>query len=684
MADFFTTGLSEKAGKLFIGDIAVNELCEKFGTPLYVINQKRIEENYQRIKNAFSNNYKNIKVHYAMKANSNLNVLEILKDLGAKIDAVSEGEVRAALKAGFSKGDIFYTGSGIDKVELDFLLKNDIRINLDSISDLEKIDNIKIPEFISFRINPETGSGHHSHVVTGGKDTKFGIWEQEAIEAYKKAKKIGVKKFGIHMHIGSNIFDTAEFCKAIDRFMEIASNISKNAKIEFELFDIGGGFGVPYRPDQDELDIEKHAKTVVSRFREKLEQYELGQPALLIEPGRYIVADAAVLLTKVSTIKKTPYKKFAFVDAGMNTLIRPAMYESYHHIVIDGKINQKPTQKYDVVGPICESGDVFAKDRMLPQIEEDDIVAILTAGAYGQTMSSNYNLRPRAAEVIISKGKYMTVRERERIDFLVSENELQFFKYHGLGNDFVVLEDFELDKPKSKEFVTAICDRHFGIGADGVIYIQKVKRNYKMHIINSDGSVASMCGNGIRAVAKHLYDFNYIKEKKFQIDTDAGIKSVEILDDKIRVDMGKPQFLGNKNLEGEDLTLVSMGNPHAIIFKQKIDMNEVLEKGPKIENDKYFKDRTNVEFVRRINQGKLEVVVYERGSGLTLACGTGACASVYAAIKNGLLSYGNNITVVLPGGELDIFIEKEKSNIYMDGEAKLVFSGKLKTKPNKM
>lgn len=261
-------------------------------------------------------------------------------------------------------------------------------------------------------------------------------------------------------------------------------------------------------------------------------------------------------------------------------------------------------------------------------------------------------------------------------------NKIKFFKYQGLGNDFILINDFDNQISKNEKFIIFLCNRHFGIGADGIIYVQRKGNNYFMKIFNSDGSEAEMCGNGIRCIAKYLFDFGCVKEKKFEIGTLAGTKTVEVKTNKgktetVIVEMGKPLFLGNANIEGENLRLVSMGNPHAIAFKEKLDINEIKERGPKIENDKYFPNKTNVEFARVKNKNEIELIVWERGAGITLACGTGACAVVAAAAKENLIKINRPITVQLPGGKLEVMLKNDFSKIWMSGPAKFVFEGIL-------
>ncbi|MEM0487778.1 MAG: diaminopimelate decarboxylase, partial [Candidatus Bathyarchaeia archaeon] len=272
---------------------------------------------------------------------------------------------------------------------------------------------------ISVRINTEVGAGHHEYTITATKASKFGVDEKTALKIYDMAKKAGVRNFGIHMHIGSGIMEVTPFIKSTEKLLETAKKVQEELGIIFSFIDLGGGIGVPYKPEEKEVDIEDFASKLVEFFKGKVEDLSLGQPELWLEPGRYLVADACILLTKVNVIKRTPYRIFAGVDAGFNTLIRPAMYGSYHHMVVANKLKEEPAEKYDIVGPLCESGDILAKDRLLPILSEGDVLAILNAGAYGYSMSSQYNSRPRPAEILVMNGRYEIVRERETFQDLM-------------------------------------------------------------------------------------------------------------------------------------------------------------------------------------------------------------------------------------------------------------------------
>jgi diaminopimelate decarboxylase len=312
-----------------------------------------------------------------------------------------------------------FTGTSVRTDELEFLVNSNVTVNVDSLSQLYRLLKLQVPEILSVRVNPEVGAGLHNHVITAGRESKFGLWETDALKAYKTAKKAGVKRFGIQMHVGSGVLDVKPFLQALEKLLNIAKKVHNRLGIKFEFIDMGGGLGVPYMPEEKELDLEVFSEKVLSLFKNHIGKDELGEPTFCVEPGRYLVADSSILFTTVNTVKTTPFKKFIGVDAGFNTLVRPTMYGSYHHIVVANKLNAPKEVTCDVVGPICESGDALAKNRHLPMVQEGDLLAVLNAGAYGYTMSSQYNSRPRAAEVLVKHRKVTLVREREQLDDLV-------------------------------------------------------------------------------------------------------------------------------------------------------------------------------------------------------------------------------------------------------------------------
>ena len=422
-------GLEYRKEILYFADKNTLEIVSEFGTPLYVINEQMIRERYRSLKNVLNLEYKNNQINYAVKANSSLSVLKILNSEGASFDCTSTGEVYTCLKAGISSEKMIFTGNMFTDADFTFAVNNDVFVNLDSLSQLNRLvrayDTLgKEKKGISFRINPEFGAGHHKHTITAGKDIKFGILEEQAIEAYRKAKEAGFEKFGIHQHIGSGIINALDFGKPIEKFINIIEKIIEELDIEFEFIDFGGGLGIPYRPEEEPLDLESYKNLVIKPFLDLVKSKGLGEPIFKIEPGRFLSAESTILLTQVNTIKNNGFKLFAGVNAGFNTLIRPTLYNSYHHIIpcdIKGKGQES---EYDVVGPICESGDVLGKARNIKELKEGDFLAILDAGAYGFVMSSPYNSRPRPAEVLINDDSVYEIRKAETFDDLLDTQKI--------------------------------------------------------------------------------------------------------------------------------------------------------------------------------------------------------------------------------------------------------------------
>ncbi len=416
--------LEFRQGVLHFANLNTIDLAEKFGTPIYIINEQLIRKRYRELKKFLDSIYKRNKIYFAVKSNSNLSVLKILISEGSNFDCSSTGEIFTCLKSGIPPDRIIYTGNMFTNYDFEYSVDNEILINLDSYSQLTRLVSIyekkkKEKDIISFRFNPEFGAGHHPHTITAGREIKFGILEPQLIKAYSKAIELGFKRFGIHQHIGSGIIDAIDFEKPSEKFLSAIEKIVESLGIQFEFIDFGGGFGIPYHPKEDPMDLNKFNEIVLTKFIDLIEKGDLGTPFLFFEPGRYISAESSIILTQINTIKDNGFKKFAGIDAGFNTLIRPTMYGSYHHIITCNENVKEKILKYDIVGPICESGDVFGKEREFTELNERDYLAILDAGAYGFTMSSSYNSRPRPSEILVNEGNIFKIRTKETYEDLL-------------------------------------------------------------------------------------------------------------------------------------------------------------------------------------------------------------------------------------------------------------------------
>lgn len=399
-----------------IGLLDIKQLAEQYGTPLYVYDKAKIIGNYTRLKNAFTGYYPDTGIHFSVKANSNYHILKILYEAGSGADCSSPVEYLLAKKAGFDDSKILYTGNYESVEDFSALKNSKIRINLDDISSFERLTSVFKPEIVSFRINPGIGRGGFEGITTGGADAKFGVPYENIPDAYEKAIKAGINRFGIHMMTGSNNLEPYFFVEVIEKLMNIAGRVFPRLGIVPEYIDIGGGYGVPYSDEDEELNLDTTAKLITEIFAEKCDKYGFGRPKLLLEPGRYIVANAGYLLAKITGIKYS-YKTFLGIDAGMNTLIRPALYGAKHRAYIYGRNENK--SNVNICGQICENSDILSKSVFLPKAEEGDIVVIADVGAYGYVMASNYNNRLRPAEVLVDGSDSKLIRRRESVDDLM-------------------------------------------------------------------------------------------------------------------------------------------------------------------------------------------------------------------------------------------------------------------------
>lgn len=415
--------LENRKGSLYIGSSNTVELARRFGTPLFVTDENRIRDNVKKLLISFKPSYDNFKLKYAIKANNNLSILRILRSEGVGADASCAEEIQLARLAGFDSDSVSYTGNYNSDYELNFALDSRAIINLDDSAIFPRLLKFGIPDTISFRINPGVGRGKYSGLVFGGGKTKFGIDVKEAVKGYSAAKKAGVKCFGIHMMTGSCVTDVGYFREVTERLLQIAGHIRREVGIEFTFFNIGGGFGISYQPGEDDLDIKAVGKQVTQAFKNGIKEYSLGEPELMAEPGRYIVGDSTILLARVHHIKRG-LKTYVGTDAGMNTILRPALYKAYHQIIVANRLNAKATQRVNICGQICENTDVLAEDREMPALREGDLLAILNAGAYGFAMSSQYNSRPRAAEVLVNNGNADIIRERETVSDFITRQKI--------------------------------------------------------------------------------------------------------------------------------------------------------------------------------------------------------------------------------------------------------------------
>jgi len=403
-----------RQGELFCDDLSLVSLAERFGTPAYVYSQSTILRNYARLRGTLARIPGMI--CYSVKANSHLRILSLLRQAGAGFDVVSGGELMRALRAGAAPDTIVFSGVGKTQDEIDAGLAAGIMMfNVESAGELAVIESraraLEKVGRVSIRVNPDVEADTHPYISTGQMIHKFGVPKDEAPELYRRAARSShLKVQGVACHIGSQIMEVEPFWKALDEILSVARQLAAEG-IAVEVLDLGGGYGISYGAEPP-LDMERMVRGLEERLHE-------ASMRLILEPGRALVGNAGVLMTRVLYVKRSQRKNFVVVDAGMNDLMRPALYGSYHQIV-PARGGTAEQLLADIVGPLCESGDFFARDRDMPDVRPGDLLAVLTVGAYGFVLSSNYNTRPRPAEVLVHGAEAELIRPRETVEDLMA------------------------------------------------------------------------------------------------------------------------------------------------------------------------------------------------------------------------------------------------------------------------
>lgn len=414
-----------KNGELYCEDLPARQLTERYGTPLFVYSQATLSGHFQRLDEALQP--LDHRICFAVKANSNLAVLRLLAKLGSGFDIVSEGELRRVMAAGAKPAQCVFAGVGKTEAEIEFALRRNIYcFNAESEAELARINavaaRLKKVAPVAVRINPDVDAHTHAKITTGTYDNKFGIPLEKIAAIYARGAKLPHLRWrGVQMHIGSQLTEVGPFEAAVRKVLPVVRELARRYKLEF--FSVGGGLGIVYQPalasGSEEWWESSEAKNILTpaKYAARLVPLlkDLGLK-ILMEPGRFIVGNAGILLTRVEYVKQTGRKNFVIVDAAMNDLIRPAFYDSYHEIIPLTQPRNGESVSTDVVGPICESGDYFCKDRPMPKVKQGDYLALLSAGAYGFVMASNYNTRALAAETMVHGKRAAVVRSRQRVE----------------------------------------------------------------------------------------------------------------------------------------------------------------------------------------------------------------------------------------------------------------------------
>ena len=576
---------TDENGELWLGDCAVSELAKSFGTPLYVFDEATLRTRARTYQEALRRHYPaKAQAAYASKAYLCLAIAQLFEEEGLDLDVVSGGELHVALQAGFPAERIHFHGNNKSPDELAQALEAGIgRIVVDNFHELALLTELvasappassfQLPVRIWLRLSPGVQAHTHAHIQTGQVDTKFGfdIKSGDAERAVAAAMQTpGLALVGLHAHIGSQIYEAEDHAVAAAKLIAFAAQMRDRHGFVLQELSPGGGWGVPMTESDPSAPIEPYIATLCGAIVASCWEAGLSLPHLVLEPGRSLVAPAAVAVYTVGARKEIPgVRTYVSVDGGMADNIRPALYgaqytalqianrklrDASHEASHAARITQHET--ITVSGKFCESGDILIRDIELPRLHPGDLLAIPMAGAYTLSMSSNYNLARRPAVVLVNKGEARLIQRRETFDALLARDlslhgnarytRAPFRKYQALGNDYIVLDPQEWPAPPTPEQIRRICDRHLGVGADGILW-GPIGRSapFGVRLFNPDGGEFEKSGNGLRIFARYLWDQRLPAGPNFDIDTPGGRVTAHVLDaagSRIAMDMGRLSF----------------------------------------------------------------------------------------------------------------------------------------------
>ena len=695
---------------LTIDGLAIAELARTYGTPLYVFDEATLRDRCRVYRRALRAIYGGTaQAAYASKAYLCTAIAQIVLEEELDLDVVSGGELFVALRAGFPPQRIHFHGNNKSPQELDESLAAGVgRIVVDNFAELALLDEQSAYRGtrakIWLRLAPGVQAHTHSHIQTGQEDTKFGfsIHSGDAERAVIQALRApNLELTGLHAHIGSQIYEPESLAEAAERLVTFAAAMHASHGFELHELSPGGGWGVPMTEADAPAPVEPYLAALCAAITAACEQHHLQLPHLIIEPGRSLVAQAGMAVYSVGARKEIPgVRTYVSVDGGMSDNIRPALYGAqYTARRVLGGVG-RPLETVTLAGKYCESGDIMIRDIALPHLDRGDLLAIPMAGAYTLAMASNYNLALRPAVILVGNGQARLIQRRESDVAQDCHLTLPFHKYDALGNDYLVLDPMDWPECPDGETVRRLCDRHHGVGADGALWGPVGRDPFVLRLFNPDGGEFEKSGNGLRIFARYLWDRQLPRGHDFDISTPGGMVTAHVLDargDRIAMDMGRASFdsldigiTGGRRevVEAEvrvgertvRLSAVSMGNPHCVVFAVDGEEIESLAElvllahslGPHLEVLPLYPNRTNVQFARVVDRHTLEIAIWERGAGYTLASGTSSCAAAAVAARTGRCD--SPVTVRMPGGEMLVEIGADWQ-IRLTGTVSPVMSG---------
>ncbi len=678
---------------LTIAGWKLSDLAEAYGTPLYLYDAETLNAAVTAYRQALLDSYPGDSgITYAGKAFLCVALAQWLHGQGLGVDCAGLGELRTAVVAGVPRQRIVAHGVNKSRRYLAASLLQAGAIVLDSLEELALLAGLArrqetpLPD-IWLRLRPGFAPKTHAYIQTGQADSKFGMNRDEIQKAASKCHSLRLPLRGLHFHLGSQIRDPGPIVAAIERAVDLARDLAFDAGW---VLCPGGGLGVAYHEDDlpqpsIEAFVRLIAEGVITSCREK----RVPLPRLLMEPGRSLIAQAGVAIYRVGGTKRTEQRRWLLLDGGLADNPRPALYQARYSALPVLHPWRVPKHRFWFAGPYCESGDILIEALPFPKVAPGELVAIPVSGAYQLSMASNYNGACRPAVLWLREGQASLIRTRESPDDLIRRDRplpragaslraVPLQKYHGLGNDYIVVQESDLHESLTRSQIQRICDRHYGFGSDGILLdcSTSAKGRFVLRIFNPDGSEAEKSGNGLCIFSRYLWDAGRVHLEPFPIRTKGGEVMTRVHEDGARVTvmMGRLSFDSREIpvpgprrevvgetivVGGEKLTCcaVTLGNPHCVILCQSVAPDMARRLGPLIENYTMFPHRTNVQFMKALDQSNIQIEIWERGAGYTLASGSSSCAAAGAAIRLGLCE--GPVAVHCAGGRIDVSIAQD-------------------------
>ncbi len=686
---------------LAIAGCDLSDLAESHGTPLYVYDAATLHAAVLAYRQTLLESYPgDAGITYAGKAFLCIALAQWLHRQGLSVDCAGLGELRIAVAAGLPRERIVIHGVNKSQRYLAAGLLQAGTIVVDSLGEIAALTDLvghgdRLLPDVWLRFRPGHAPDSHRYIQTGQADSKFGMNQEEIRQAASLCRSQQLPLRGLHFHLGSQYRDPGPVVAAIDKALDLARELT------FEpgwVLCPGGGLGVAYHEDDlPEPSIEAFTRLVAESVIEGCDRKGIPLPHLQFEPGRSLIARAGVAIYSVGGTKRTEHRRWLLLDGGLADNPRPALYQARYSALPVQRPLRPPVEQFWFAGPYCESGDILVHGLPFPELRPGELVAIPVSGAYQLSMASNYNGASRPAVLWLEEGQASLVRARETTDDLFRRDRplpgtgglisgTPFAKYHGFGNDYIVVRARDLREPLTEFQIQRICDRHYGFGSDGILLdisrhpvtldSAPSEHRFALRIYNPDGSEAEKSGNGLSIFSRFLWDAGWVQFEPFPIWTQGGevVSRVHKDGSHITVVMGRLSFDSHQipvtgphrevvgealMVDGEELTCcaVTLGNPHCVVLCPEVSPELARRLGPLVENHAMFPNRTNVQFMSIQDRNNIEIEIWERGAGYTLASGSSSCAAAGAALKLGLCE--RSVAVHTAGGRLKVSIAED-------------------------